>query len=124
MAAASPAGPPPITNTSVAAPERPTRSPFSLFVCSCRIKSDVCRALGQTQRLGPERRGRVRQFHYVPECCHKLVELAFAHHKRRRRLEHHEVVAADLREDILLSKHSHHDHLAKHRRMNFVEGLI
>ena len=52
------------------------------------------------------------------DCQDKLVDLTIGDHERRRHFQHHEVIAADLRENAVVSKQAHHDDLPEHRRMD------
>src|ERR1035437_1647755 len=109
MAAARPAGPPPITNTSV---ER-----------GSVMRSNVYRAARQPQRFRPEAARIVGQVDHLANGCHKLLELPFRGHQRGRHFQHHEIVAADLSENVLVAEQAHDQHLAEHGRMNVPESL-
>src|SRR5580704_15090598 len=113
IAAARPDGPPPTTNTSVVFCRFTTgllrgvsywgRCWVGLLLqlqhSLLRVKSNVHGAARHVERLGPESCRRLRQFHDVANRRNELVELLFAHHERRRGLQNHEVVGANLREE-------------------------
>src|ERR1039457_459759 len=86
IAAARPAGPPPITNTSV---ERGGVMPSNID-CAAR----------QSPRFRPEAIRVVGQVDHLANGCHEFLELPNGGHQRRRHFQHHEVVAADLGEDV------------------------
>ena len=51
------------------------------------------------------------------------LDLLLGHDQRRRHLEHHEVVAADLRENTVIAEQAHHQHLPEHAGVNAAEGF-
>src|SRR6202030_4020893 len=76
------------------------------------------------QRFGPKRRRRLRQLDDITYRAHELIPLFRRHHQRRGRLQDHEVVPTNLRENPLLTKHSHDHNLSEHGRMDAVKSLI
>ena len=54
----------------------------------------------------------------VVNACHKPLDLLFFGNQRRSRLQHHEVVATNLGQDLLLTEKSHHQHLPEHSGMD------
>jgi len=60
----------------------------------------------------------MHQIHDFADRLDVLLELRIFYYQRWRDLEHHEIVATDLRENSLVPKQMHHDHLSEHRRMN------
>src|SRR5215469_17163863 len=77
----------------------------------------------QTQRVTPERAGRVNELHYAADSTHKGVNLRLAGNQGRRGLQYQEVIAAQLCEDSVLAEEAHHQHLAKHGGMDDLKGF-
>src|ERR1022692_5253097 len=86
IAAANPAGPPPITKTSVYG-----------IVCS-----DIHGAAGESQRVGPEGCRVVHQVDHAARGGDKFIELFLSDYQRRRYFQDHEIVAADLSENAVI----------------------
>ena len=53
----------------------------------------------------------------------EFVDLTFRDHQRRRDLQHHIIIAANLREHVFVAKQAHDQDLAEHGGMNAAEGL-
>src|SRR5580700_3861789 len=143
-AAASPAGPPPITKTSVSeGTGREFTSAPRLFsgkfpdpLPTANHASQVPMpdahdwsesygfddALRDTERFGPEAAaGPVHQLHNLFERGHKPIDLRVVDHERRRNFQHHEIVAANLAQNSMVSKQSHDHNLSKYCRMYLCE---
>src|SRR5580704_10764957 len=138
IAAARPDGPPPTTNTSVVLC-RFTTGLLRGIACPglcwvglllplkrglLRAGSNIDGPARHVERFGPESCRRLRQFHDVANRRYELVELLFVNDERRRGLQNHEVVAANLREESFFAIHPHHNHLPEHRRMDRVKRLV
>jgi polyisoprenoid-binding protein YceI len=80
--------------------------------------SNIDRTSCQRQRFGPESSRVVHVANNALSGANEYPNLLLARHQRRRCLEHHEAIAAHLREDLLAAEQAHHQHLSKHRRMN------
>jgi hypothetical protein len=62
--------------------------------------------------------------HNVSLSTNAFLQLLLTDHKRRSHLEHHEVVSADLRENLLVREKAHHEDLAKQGRMNRLDSSV
>src|SRR5271157_37789 len=85
--------------------------------------SDIHDAPRQAQRLRPEC---VRGVHCRDHCSNtgdEPIHLPIFNHQRRRHFEDHETVSANLSENALIAEQAHHQDLAEHSGMDFLEGL-
>src|SRR5579862_1076369 len=87
-------------------------------------KSDIDGATGHAQGFGPKRGRRFGHFDDVAKGGDEVVQVLLGGDERRRRLEHHKIVAADLGENSLFAEHAHDDDLTEHGGVNSVEGFI
>src|SRR5580658_3692522 len=83
IAAASPAGPPPITRRSV----------------SYMFPLDTDRPAGDRQRLAPEFSRRMHALDDFADRIGEMIEVRAIRQQRRRGFQHHKIVAADLRQN-------------------------
>ncbi len=84
---------------------------------------DARGALGHIEGVGPEAGGGVDDLHDGFDGVEVLLELSVGNDEWRRDLEDHEVVAAHLREDVVVLEEAHDEHLAEHAGMDGPEGL-
>ena len=75
-------------------------------------------ALRQAQRFRPEDARRVHQLDYIRGRTYKFIDLPVFDDQRWSRLEHHEIVPADLCEHSLVPEQPHHQRLTEHAGMN------
>jgi hypothetical protein len=70
-------------------------------------------ALRDTERFGPEAAGTVHQLHNLFGCGHESIDLRIVDYKRRRNFQHHEIIAANLTQNSMVSKHPHDHNLSE-----------
>jgi hypothetical protein len=61
----------------------------------------------------------VHRLHDLLDCANKPFKLSIIDHEGRRNLQHHEIIAADLREYSMVPEHLHGQDLAEYCRMDF-----
>jgi hypothetical protein len=65
----------------------------------------------------------MHQVNHVCQRAYEFVRLFDTHGQRGSDFQHHEIVAADLREHTLVTEQPHYQDLAEHGRMDPGEGL-
>jgi len=84
---------------------------------------DAGGALRESKGIGPEAGGGVNGLHDGFDGVEILCDLVFRDDERRCDFEDHEVVAADLGEDVVMLEETHDEHLTEHAGMDGAEGL-
>lgn len=79
--------------------------------------------MSESKSVGPEAGGGVNGLHDGFDGIEILCDLVFRDDERRCDLEDHEVVAADLGEDVVMLEETHDEHLSEHAGMDGAEGL-
>ena len=85
--------------------------------------SESCSSLCQVDGISPDVGRGVDCFHERFDSIEILLDLRFGDNERRGDLEHHEVVAAHLGEDVVMLEEAFNEHLSKHTWVDGMEGL-
>ena len=85
------------------------------------MRSRPDRSLRQPHSFRPEGTGTVRKINDVVDGRDEFRDLRRGNHKRRGNLQNHEIVAANLSENVLVAEQTHDENLPEHGGMDLSE---